>query len=470
MGDVSILYLDYFWVELYGCYEGCQKYLLDQGVNKMKKKCIVHIGMQKTGSTSIQGTLSRNLLSETFYYLDLGYESHSILISSIFIADTVISAKRKLEHMNASTKEKLIEKINLSKKPIMIISGEGIPQLSKNALVELKEFLYQYFEEITIFSYIRSPKSYIESLFQQRVKGGLSKFNLQKLYPDYRKRFEKFDLVFGKKNVIFVKFDPRNFSNRNVVMDFCKYFDIEMSVENTIRNNESLSREALSLLYIYIENNPSDKVIRNVIFENRKLVNELKSIGNTKIKFSPSLIKPILEKHKDDILWMEKRLGENLTESMNPAENDISAEEDLLSVSQETIQALKDTIGTDYFPKETTGNRQQDVTNMVSALYIKLAKDININPQERYDMKLLELVSKIKEDNADKLSTINDRKMAMIIKEALIHIKNDIETADTTVRVPVLGMFRVHMIEKEDEGVKSAQKRIIFKPMKVKED
>ncbi len=95
--------------------------------------------------------------------------------------------------------------------PIMIISGEGIRRLTELELINLREFFLKYFDRVRIVAYVRKPKSYLESSFQQSVQGGMNYFNLNKIYPNYRDLFEKFDNVFGKENVTIWKFDPNRF-------------------------------------------------------------------------------------------------------------------------------------------------------------------------------------------------------------------------------------------------------------------
>ena len=435
-----------------------------------KRECIIHIGMHKTGSTSIQASLHQNLDSETFSYLDIGPRNHSVSIVSLFAKKKFLPAlkkrgftKKNMIDFKLSTKDKLINNL-IECNDVMIISGESIPALLLNELEEFRDFLYQYFEKITIVAYVRTPKSYIESAFQQRVKGGLNKLDIDTLYPKYRERFEKFDLVFGRENVKLWKFDPKSFSEGNVVMDFCNRLGIEMKSESTIRVNESLSKEALSLLYIYRKYGRGFGVGTNVMRINQKLIATLQNIGKTKIKFSPDMIQPILEQKREEFLWMEKRLGERLNENIDVSLNDIRREEDLLSISDETIQELKMVIGPEYLPTEKKSNRLEEVSNLVNALRIKMAKSINNNLQEDDEMKLVELVQKVQENNSEKLGKMNEKKIALIIKEALSQIKQEIDnTSNDSVRVPKLGNFKIQMVERKKEDEKVMIKRIIFK-------
>lgn len=442
-----------------------------------KKECIVHIGMHKTGSTSIQASLHKRLESKTFCYFDLGSANHSLRIFSLFSKEQrhTIHKKRNftkkdIDDFNLDTMNFLIKNIDSCDKPVMIISGETTYRLLKNELEEFRDFLYQYFEKITIVAYVRTPKSFIESSFQQGIKGGVDKFNVERSYPGYRNRFEKFDLVFGRENVKFWKFNPKRFPDGSVVMDFCNRLGIEMQTEYTIRINDSLSKEALSLLYIYRKYGPGFGVGSNVISQNHKIIDALSNIGKRKIKFSPTLIKHILEQNREDLLWMEKRLGEDLNESMDAGIDDIENEEDLLTFNEETVQDLRDIIGSDYFPKEKKSNRFEEIAGLVHTLRMKMAKSINSNMQGDDEMKLIELAQKVQENNTGKLGKMNETKIALIIREAFTQVKNEIEnTENDMVQIPGFGKFKIRMIEQEKEGQKVVVRRTIFKAAKEKE-
>jgi len=315
----------------------------------LKKECIVHIGMHKTGSSTIQEYLYNKFTNNEVGYFDLGSPNQGAPIIGLFSKKMhptfkkLQFSKNDMNNYNIKTKEKFLQNINNSNKDRMILSGEGIIGLTQVELEDFKIFLNQYFETITIVAYIRMPKSYMESAFQEMVKNGIKNdFNLNVggIYPRYRNKIEKFDFVFGSNNVKLWKFDSKSLKNKDVLADFFSNLGIDIHREETMRSNEALSREALSLIYCYRKHYPLESKRPGIIKENKKLVNVLKKIGGAKIRFSPLLINTILEKNKDDILWMQKRLGDNLKEFSVENKYDIKNESDLLRVKKEIIQQL----------------------------------------------------------------------------------------------------------------------------------
>lgn len=332
-----------------------------------KKECIVHIGMHKTGSSSIQVTLDKKFKSEETCYFNLGKANHSRLILNLFSKHK----KSIVEDDNSVIMKKMLESIENCPGQRMILSGEGIVKLTKKELEDFKDFLYQYFEQITIVAYVRSPSSFIVSAFQEIVKGGIYHFMLEKVYPNYRNKFRKFDLVFGRENVHLWKFDPKTFIEGDVVTDFCHKIDIKMNLSSVIRVNDSLSMEALSLLYLY------GKYGSGTDIPNKgKVISLLQKIGKRKIQISPNLLNPIIDKNAKDILWMEDRLGETLNENISSGIDDIESEKDLLSVDSETLEALKDILNFDYvLPKM---NINTDNSGEALALFSALLARISV--------------------------------------------------------------------------------------------
>lgn len=335
---------------------------------------IVHVGMHKTGTTSIQRTLDKNLNDPGFIYVKLSNPNHSRQIFTLFEAKNHPSINeirnQEVEKANRQTQNQLIENFQAHRNKKYIISGESIRTMSPSALQNFKSFLEQYFYKITIIAYIRSPKAYMESALQQIIKDGTDHFDIHRTYPNYQK-FKQFFDIFGEENVQLWKFDPKNFCNNDVVLDFCQRLSIQIDPKNIIHDNESISKEALSLLYIYRKFGSGYGKTLTAAQENHRLIQVLSQIKGHKVQFGPRLIKPILHKHRKDIAWMESILGESLAENIALSKNNIREEKDLLSVSDENIHKLKRLINKD----DLTKNMQVDTVEKIADL-IQLLRTI----------------------------------------------------------------------------------------------
>src|SRR4029079_5237682 len=120
------------------------------------------------------------------------------------------------------------------------------------AVERMREFFDERCDKLSIVGYVRPPAGFVTSAFQERVKGGsLRRFDVASGYRNYQNCFGKFDAVFGRERVHLWKFDPPSFPDGCAVRDFCARLGIALPARRIRRLNESLSREMVSLLYIF---------------------------------------------------------------------------------------------------------------------------------------------------------------------------------------------------------------------------
>jgi len=338
------------------------------------KKCILHIGMHKTGSSSIQQSLHHNLRDGNFKYIDLNEPNHSAALELLFRKDP--NKNPQIAVLNLTDEEMQKRKSNIWQKIIYqvsqvgdatyIFSAESLVSLSEDELVLMYDSLSQMFSKIIVVAYIRPPKGFIKSAFQQKLKG-VHISSLGEPLPTYRWRFEKFDNVFGKDNVLFWKFEPKEFPEGDVVLDFCEKLQIRFPKEKTIKVNESLSLEAVSLLYVYRKFGPPYGTGAAANKKMKTIVDALTSIGSSKFELKKEFISYILEKDGEDIDWMEKRLGSALTESEEAdACYAIDKEEDLIEIAYQSVYLLNEGA---YQKINPPIHKSQDVKEVVQGIH-----------------------------------------------------------------------------------------------------
>ena len=216
--------------------------------------------------------------------------------------------------------------------------------LTAEELAELGRFFRAGgIEKIEVFAYVRTPKSFMESNFQEKLKNILSlqpnQLELNALYPHYRRRFSQFIEVFGGDSVHFRRFAPERFPKRCVVHDFCAHWDIPL-VEPVKRMNESLSCPAVAALYAFrqfgapILQGPLASQI------NGTFLNFIARLPGPQVRFSPDWVAPVLKAERDDIAWMEAQLGESLVEDFSPTPHDIQDFAGLLRFDAQVVADL----------------------------------------------------------------------------------------------------------------------------------
>lgn len=220
------------------------------------KEIIIHVGMHKTGSTSIQETL-KGYFSHGIKYANLGSSNHSVPITTIF-SDNVYNygnhvingrGRKEIDDLREKSRLMLLNELNNPDVDKLIISGEEISYLSEKSVLNMRGFLEKYAKKIKIISYIRDPIEFSNSALQQVIKGGYKGDKIPQ--PIYRDRFEKYIRVFGRENVEFRLFDKNKFLNKSVVLDFCSWVDIPLNLISEKTMNESIPAEVVRLIYLF---------------------------------------------------------------------------------------------------------------------------------------------------------------------------------------------------------------------------
>ncbi len=338
--------------------------------------CIIHIGMHKTGSSSIQRSLT-GFEDEQFVYAPLGKQhNHSIPICTLFSGNPErhVAHKSNLRDMadvaayRARVRARLESAIEGAQERTLIISGESISLLSRPDLSHLHDYLDDHFDRVDVVAYVRSPAGFMSSAFQQRVKGRLDQFQPEAQYCNYEKCFSKFDDLFGRENVRLWHFSPESFPGGCVVQDFCARLGINLPKGRIIRSNESLSRHAVALLYCYRKFGKEFGSVDMTAQEGQRLGNILGALAAGKFRFSPDLIRPILERNRADIEWMEARLGEPLGEELGSHQpGDVRDESDLLTPDPDAVCELIKVLG-EVAPAGNNGKTPEQVASLVHLL------------------------------------------------------------------------------------------------------
>ncbi len=353
----------------------------------MSRKVIIHIGMHKTGTSSIQRNLYKKLQDPYFEYLKLDKlphwmpkDNHSVIIVSLFAKNPeefhffknrgITSIQ--IQKINEIIKQEMKEKFVSLKKPNLIISGESITILNEEALSNFRNFLGNYFSEIIVVGYVRSPKTYMESMFSTVLKEE-QRFSFDKinsLYPKYRKTFEKFDTVFGKEYVNLWVYDIKKFVQNDVVLDFCRKVGITKPPIELDRINESLSKDALSYMYIYSKFGKSFPLNLEGKKERSLFIKELMKLKGPKFRFSSLLVDPIIDRFINDLKWIKRRVNFDILSLDEKSLSGILTETDLLSVGEDAIKWLSERIN-----KKINSKDPQSIAEALHNLRMRLRNE-----------------------------------------------------------------------------------------------
>lgn len=271
-------------------------------MTKKFKKCYLHIGSEKTGTTSLQEFLKTNrekLLELGFFIPQAMGRSEHVDLVCLFANSTKRFSRRtrlglRTEASVEQHKSVLYTKIeaelrkNADSSRSLVISTERLFTMisEKEEINALKEFLLKLCDTVEIIAYIRPQHEFALSIYSTALKGGSIQSSCYPKIDDksQRSRAYYYDQVlnFWKKHfhesVITVrKFQRKELIDGDTIQDFAKILDIDTATLTPPRNhNISLSAKAQTFLkyfnqYIPKYNSPKTSQIRgniNKILEN----------------------------------------------------------------------------------------------------------------------------------------------------------------------------------------------------------
>lgn len=345
------------------------------------RRIILHIGMPKTGTTSIQVSLSSGIADPRFRLVSLdtifGNQMIGVLFHNAFehhgsyfrssLSDRHLQQfrRRAFRHLDRS----LVHAARDGVTPIL--SAEHAWAFEEADYASLKQFLNDRGFEATVVCYIRAPLDFFESMFQQLViTGG---------YDSWADLFEEHlvaepiqiaDRVFGRDNVSPFFYDPADFPGRCVVQHFCQHIGLAPSAVTITRANEGVSLDALRLLYTA---NQAHAVRHDSSFSRlrrRLLMARLRDLPGPRMRFSPSVTDTFRKSMESQWPWLEQRLGRRIPMSLLPREPaaEIRSETDMLNVSTDAFAWLSEQTGTRMAPSSDRAVRPQQVFNQLQRL------------------------------------------------------------------------------------------------------
>ena len=315
------------------------------------KRCWIHIGMHKTSSTSVQGNLKKMKKSTGSKLFTVGgCPNMGPALHAMFLEApekcSWFSKKGQSPEDIAKCGRQWLEELKNSilsfQGEVCILSGETLTEslFDERSIVALRDFLTPLFDGgVKVIGYVRSPYQYKNSRLQERIKSSTAGFDLDLVKLDYRARFEKWDKIFGDENVLLIKFDPSTFPNGCAVADFCNQIGIQIPPDLEIRRfNESLSQNACGILHAYRKFGQGYGLDDIARVEKAYLIRALRGMGGKKFTLSRQVLEPAVNSEREDIAWMERRLGVSLNEPNNDGGLGITSEENLLEVSRESCE------------------------------------------------------------------------------------------------------------------------------------
>ncbi|MEP2785163.1 MAG: hypothetical protein ABJO67_17345 [Pseudoruegeria sp.] len=342
-------------------------------------RVVIHVGMHKTGSSSIQNTLAKHD-NPSLKHLDWESPNHCGLFVLLFqdedkLADYHGFRARGPEFLNQlpQMRQKWLKithsALQAAVGKTVILSAEDISSpIFHNATQRMLEFFSQYSSDISAIGYVRSPRSFVNSAFPQVLKDTDYKtLDLTPFWPRYRTSFEPILEAFGPENVTLKRYHPADLYDGNVVLDIFQQLGLQPPSERPEKANQALSLEATALLFTqrclgdgYVQGFPGAQRGNNLFIAG------LQSIGSQKFAFSETWLQSYIQNSLDDIHWMEKILGKPLLDDIPDLPNKVDSKEMLFEIAERSQNELE-TILINHISNRT-GPKRQRVVRMLDLL------------------------------------------------------------------------------------------------------
>lgn len=281
------------------------------------RRCIIHFGLHKTGTTAIQEALFAGYAGPDVGYIHCGTPFIGRTIVTAFCQPPwrVLRDLRAVDEMAClRAKEDLRAAIQGSNAQLLLLSAEDLSHLQAGELADCLGFLCGLDLELEAVGYIRDYQSWCESMFQQAVKHGDWPV---KLFPfganTCRSAIEQFDLLLGREKVTLWKYDRRRFPQGCIVRDFFLRTGLGEFSGNSGNCNQGISLEAAKFLRAFHLGTNRPLCDTAGMIRNYRLAIHLSGLSGTQVRFHPSLINERMKDDAADLKWIERRLGEPIT-------------------------------------------------------------------------------------------------------------------------------------------------------------
>lgn len=318
----------------------------------MIDRMTLHIGMHKTGSSSIQQSLMQ-FDTDTHHYIELGAPNHSMLVAIAFGDDDLRARRRnrgipnKIIHEDPKIlRQRLTEELEACETPHLVLSAESLsgpenpPDLHKN----MKQFFDKFARQIDVIGYVREPISLSQSVFQQRAKAGRTDDIVPKPV-NYRERLEPIDTAYGRENVSLIKFARDQLLDQNIVFDFARRIGLDLPQDASVTTNETLTLEAVAVMMARNKFSLLNEKHDSSAGENQRLAGLLRGFGSRKLRFGRAICDPYLAAMSADLDWIEERIGQPMRDAPSAGDDSgddvVNSIDDLMQVARDSAEALE---------------------------------------------------------------------------------------------------------------------------------
>ncbi|HEY2447000.1 MAG TPA: hypothetical protein VGI20_14785 [Rhizomicrobium sp.] len=232
----------------------------------MIAQCWLHIGTEKTGSTSIRNYLARNreaLLSLGCLYPTAAGPINHYALTAFGLDDERIEGARGVFGIDQGTSvaefrrrfaDSLKRELAASGARTVVLSNELLSSRLRlpREVARIKALCDGIAHDTRIVVYLRNQTDFLVSRYTNIVwEGGTKEFRFRgpPALADYSRLLDRWAQVFGRDNIVARRFEPTDLPDGDVVADFARAIGLDTTGLHSVgRFNESLDAESLAFL------------------------------------------------------------------------------------------------------------------------------------------------------------------------------------------------------------------------------
>ena len=304
--------------------------------NKRFRRVFLHVGLGKTGTSTIQSYLATNAVRIKRDYdihfphvFDLAGPfdgNHSQLLRTISRSEVEHSsthtyfAGTKVNGMALGAEEvrsKFDSGFSDSKATQLLISAEAVGHFNARQLLLLSSWLCEYSDSVVVIACIRHPVAALSSEIQQRLRFGAVLEELYEKPPCYsfRELLPRLEAAFPGSEMLLYDFEDASGSSSGVVGTFLQKIGIEEDLRGDFsgRVNPSMSQHGAMLLSALNQARSSGSAACVDEGLTRGDVAPFLKIPGRKFQAVPRAYGRLERLVEKDLLWLEQEHGVNLT-------------------------------------------------------------------------------------------------------------------------------------------------------------
>jgi len=299
--------------------------------------CILHVGMHKTGTSSLQRSLYFGLEDPAFRHVGLGHPNAAPYLEAIFsdrpedfwIFRWGAVSPAKLRSMREDYGRRLRQALRAAKRrgQTPIISSERCWLAAPTTLERLRDLLADEGFGIRVVAYVRPIKSFFESYFQEHMKWSRRQVLEEILRIDaadgrgmahWSGRLGEFERIFGRESLTVRPFVRSALVDGCAVRDFHATLGIAFDPRSVMRANDSVSLDAVRLLYAHVRFRP--EAARVSLRGRNLLLRRLQALDGPPFRFHSSVFAPFVARIDAENRLIRDRYGIDIAEDLEAAD------------------------------------------------------------------------------------------------------------------------------------------------------